>query len=175
MNNLWTQNDIEALTDGYLAGATLKEMAIKFNRSTSAVNKALSRFGIRRDLQVARENIYGVLRDELKGAISRKVVKSLVLYCKRKPQKHQKIKSLSASLTAFHQEYMLSAQAAGTEWVEMHDLLNYLRRHHIVVFEVKDKYFIDHQSFTKEGVLKLVNTYREAENKQPWYVKGVTA
>ncbi len=47
MKKNWSQPEIECLKYAYELGATLQNMALIFNRSVTAVNKALERFGIR--------------------------------------------------------------------------------------------------------------------------------
>lgn len=45
--NPWTQEDIDQLAHHFYAGMSLKAMSCTLNRSTSALSKALTRFGIR--------------------------------------------------------------------------------------------------------------------------------
>ncbi len=47
MKKNWSQPEIECLRYAYELGATLQNMACLFNRSVTAINKALERFGVR--------------------------------------------------------------------------------------------------------------------------------
>jgi hypothetical protein len=49
--NLWTQEEIEKMKLNFLKGKSIKTMARELGRTPTALNKALSRFGIRHQIR----------------------------------------------------------------------------------------------------------------------------
>lgn len=50
----WTEYEIEALRKYFMAELSLREIAMLLNRSITAINKALARFGIRQKRQLSQ-------------------------------------------------------------------------------------------------------------------------
>lgn len=180
MNNLWTNDDILNLKNCYEMGDTLKQMALKTNRTATAVNKALTRFGIR-GRTAQKGSAYRFLRKEFEEADDRRIIKNSYIYAKRKPQVLRKIESLSQKLIAFHKEYIQSSSMESKAWQSIKDVVDYLRTQKKMVFIVKargavkeDVYYIDQKEISAKELLKIANQYRELENKYPLCLKGVS-
>ncbi|MDP3372027.1 MAG: hypothetical protein Q8S21_03965 [Candidatus Paracaedibacteraceae bacterium] len=155
----WTANDIDELKKGFLTGTPLKELAWKMKRTPTALNKALTRFGIRTERPKSEKSLWNDF-----GNSKTPITINPMCAIKRFDKRFRKIQ-----------------KAQTTQWVEMDKVLSVMdaKGHHIYVAEAnKDPrqtlYFVDGKKVTALQVVFLANRYRIEQGKHPFCVEDIT-
>ena len=155
----WTSFDIEQLMKGYLSGTPLKSLAREMDRTPTAVNKALTRFGIRRERSKGPKGIWND-------------------FGKIKPKKP--IDPMTAIRT-FDRKFRKQQKALLNQWVPMDQILDVIdaKGHRIYMVESNQDprrsiYSLDGRRLTALQVVFLANRYRIEQNKAPFYVAEIT-
>lgn len=151
---VWTNEDKDELLNLYIEGHSLKIIARKIDRSTSAINKALHRFKIR---TLAKEHQKQQLACVLLNKSTVRTFQQMVHAYKKQTKNYRR------------------------HWIDMEQALFLLmRKGHVVEKRTKDCQFqdidlrIDGKPFTPEQVSVLINQQREQECMSPLYIKGVS-
>ena len=176
----WTEKERYQLMVAYRVGASLKMMSEILGRSTSAINKALSRHGAR------------PLGSQPRGVRPRTLTKSVTL--KLVKQKIKELESCQNVLEKSDISATYSPQAVRaydalkarprqkrvelSKWVTLEDLTAYLERRG---YPVKLKrqgpqkgYWVRQKFLTPAKLLMFVNEMRAANQKPPFYVDQIT-
>lgn len=201
---VWTPQDIQELSQGYYEGSSLKELSLSLNRSVSALNKALNRFGIRKEknslqakqlenqLQGASKDSMDILLKRSAQIVKKRYYKDKKIYMKRKKQQEssplltpQGIKGktdcldLTQGILEQINHHLIEVEPA--QWVTMPVVVSYLRQQKYFVSLIKTSsnvekllYLINSEAFTSQELLKKANLYRMNQNKSPFYVRGIT-
>ena len=156
----WTADDIEAMKNGFLKGLSIKVIAKELGRSPTALNKALSRFCIRKPRPPIKRTLWNDFgnRKPEKTLTPMEAIKKL----DRRLRRAQKLKEKNV-------------------WVVMDDVLSLLDKHHHTVYLKTKKinpsdseYVCDGKNVTALSLIFLANRYRIESDKAPFYVEGVT-
>lgn len=155
----WTSFDIEQLMKGYLSGTPLKSLAREMNRTPTALNKALTRFGIRRERPKQEKTLWNDFGN-------------------MKPE--TTIHPMTA-IRRFDRKFRKQQKALINEWVPMDQILSVLdaKGHHVYMLESnKDPrrsiYSLDDRKLSALQLVFMANRYRIQQNKAPFYVAEVT-
>jgi transposase len=177
----WTDQDLTHLKIAYRNGASLKMMAEILGRSTTAVNKALSRYGAR------------PLGSQPRGVRPRTLTKPVTLKLVQ-----QKIKELDTcqdtlgnsdisatfnpqAMRAYEalQDHSRQKRVELSKWVTLEDLTIYLKKKGYPIMLKKQGeqkgYWIRQKGFlTPARLLMFVNEMRVENHKPPFYVEQLT-
>ncbi len=152
---VWTNENKDELLNLYIEGHSLKIIARRIGRSTSAINKALHRFKIR---ILAKEHQKQQLACVLLKKSTAKTFQQMVHVYKNQTQNYRR------------------------HWIDMEQALFLLmRKGHVIEKRTKDFQLkeidlrIDGKPFTPEQVSVLINQHRENDQMAPLYIKGVSA
>ena len=155
----WTSFDIEQLMKGYLSGTLLKSLAREMNRTPTALNKALTRFGIRRERPRQEKSLWND-------------------FSNAKPE--QTLNPMTA-IRKFDRKFRKQQKTLINEWVPMDQILSVLdaKGHHVYMLEAnKDPrcsiYSLDDRKLSALQLVFMANRYRIEQNKAPFYVAEVT-
>ena len=189
----WTQADIAKLAKDFYAGVPLKIMGHTMDRSPSALNKALARFGIRAP-KTHHASVHNDFRDKKQHACDIKkkqlLLKRKKLYQKKKENLWrdcaESAKTTIGALQLFHDAYIKAVDSKNVrKWVTMKNVINDLREKGHVVFPVhcvkahqkidgNSLYFLDKEKLTAIEIIMKLNAYREKNGFAPVYVQGIT-
>lgn len=179
----WTDRDRRHLMVAYRSGASLKTMSDLFGRSTSAINKALTRYGARplgsqprgtRPKMVKRPiTAKGVQAriDEFDAKLDKWVCEEQISCFS--PEAIRAYEALQKTATQKQEEPQLS------RWLSKKDFMAYLEQ---MEFPVKIKQVGYHECYcvsdrrplTLSELLVFVNKVRIEDNKPPLYLENVT-
>ena len=155
----WTSFDIEQLLKGFLSGIPLKELARELDRTPTAVNKALTRFGIRRERPKQEKTLWNDFGNA---------------------EKHQSVHPMTA-IRKFDRRFRKQQNALVNTWGPMEQVLSVLdaKGHQIRLLEAnKDPrqsvYSLDGRKLRALQLVFMANRYRIEQNKAPFYVAEVT-
>ena len=152
--NKWTEEHLSYLKMAYLQGFPLKQIALKLNRSVSAINKVLARHNLRTQSKMERlptlprPTIHQLQQKRKLGAHIRK----------------RNTRKLKAFITDHRQEVFL-------EYV-----IYWLKTHSIsVIKSTMDIYYeVDGCPKNEQQILYMANVLREQLQLPLFWVKGVT-
>jgi hypothetical protein len=155
----WTATDIDELKKGFLTGTPLKELAWKMKRTPTALNKALTRFGIRREREKPEKSLWNDFGNS------------------KTPTTINPMRAIKR----FDRRYRKIQKAETTQWVEMDKVLSVMdaKGHRVYVAEAhKDPrqtlYTVDGRKITALQIVFLANRYRISQGKTPFCVEEVT-
>lgn len=155
----WTSFDIEQLMKGYLSGTPLKSLAREMDRTPTAVNKALTRFGIRRERGKEEKAVWNDFGN-------------------KKPEKT--VDPMTA-IRRFDRNFRKQQKALTNQWVPMDQILSVLdaKEHRVYMVESnpdprRSIYSLDGRRLTALQIVFLANRYRIEQNKAPFYVAEIT-
>ena len=155
----WTSFDIEQLMKGYLSGTPLKTLAREMNRTPTALNKALTRFGIRRERPKEEKTLWNDFGN----------------------MKPETTPHPMTAIRRFDRKFRKQQKALLNEWVPMDEILTLLDEHgHCVYMTESNKdprrsiYVLDDHKRTALQLVFMANRYRIQQNKAPFYVAEVT-
>jgi hypothetical protein len=155
----WTPFDIEQLMKGYLSGTSLKELAREINRTPTAVNKALTRFGIRRERSKGEKTLWNDFGNAA----------------------HHLTSNPMTAIKKFDRRFRKQQRALVNKWVPMEQVLNVLdeKNHQVYISEVhkdprRSVYLVDGRKVRALQVVFMANRYRIEQDKAPFYVAEVT-
>ncbi|RZI45699.1 hypothetical protein [Candidatus Finniella inopinata] len=163
----WTDSDIEQMKTAFLQGKTIKDMAKQLGRTPTALNKALSRFGVRRDrkpTKVTAQPCVDWRRYLIPGGQSPNSLDDEAIL-------------LPASLKDSFLSHRLFLKATEPNWVSLKKVITYLERqgHRIQILDADSgDYKIDNKAAKAGALLLLANRLRIEENKPIFLVKEVT-
>ena len=148
----WSATDIAKARSYFLAGASLKNIASELKRSPTAINKALSRFGIR---PISVE----------KGS-KRKAL--------RKRECPHYITAPSFEQRALQDEF--------DNWVSFWKMCNYLEKQKIRFYEVSEfgiqlenrRFRVDAKILSARQLLIMTNKLRAENNLKAFFVRGLS-
>jgi len=155
----WTSLEIEQLTQGFLSGTPLKELARKMDRTPTALNKALTRFGIRRERPKEEKTLWNDFGNA------------------------EKLHTLNpmTAIKKFDRRFRKLQNALVNQWVPMEQVLGVLdsNGHRVYMAQAhKDPreslYALDGRTVTALKIIFLANRYRIAHDQAPFYVAEVT-
>ncbi len=159
----WTEAEIQQIREGYLNGIALKIMAREMGRSPTALNKALTRFGIRPKKRKNKLRLLNLLENSISKVPSKPAPK--------------KIREKSRHLDLYDQDH----------WVPFTDILIYLVDHGHSIFKLKDPhpkikaqyegshnlYAVDGKIMSSQQMLVKANRLRVQENKSPFIIEDL--
>lgn len=153
LNHEWTSKDIHTLKLAFLEGLPIKQIAKHLKRTPTALNKALTRFGIRPKGIKSRKSFLNWA--ETSQALISRVSPS---------SKRKKSKSVDS------------------EWVPFSTILNYLKEngdsiktiHHEGDHADEQRFLIHGRIYTPLQLLLRANKNRKLENAEPFLVEGIT-
>jgi len=148
----WSAADIEKARSYFLAGSSLKNIANELKRTLTAINKALSRFGIR--------------PMSLEKGSKRKV--------SRKRECPHYITAPSFEQRALQDEF--------DNWVSFWKVCNYLEKKKIRFYEVSEfriqlenrKFRVDSKILSARQLLMMTNKLRAENNLKAFFVRGLS-
>lgn len=155
----WTASDIDELKKGFLSGIPLKELAWKMQRTPTALNKALTRFCIRRERPKEEKSLW----NDFGNSKTPKTINPMI------------------AIKRFDRRFRKLQKEATTQWVPMENVLAVMdsKGHHVYVSDTnkdprKTIYSVDDRHITALQVIFLANKYRIAQGKSPFCVQEVT-
>lgn len=151
----WTPQMIEQIRNGFLKGLEIKAIATFVNKTPGAVNKALSRFGIRRSQQVIAFR-----------AKSNRLVNV------------PKEKSVSGADKWF-KKFLKNEME---QWVGFDAVVKYLSTQNVTVVPFKNqssnldnrKFFVGHKQCNASQVLLIANKLRAEQNLSTFFVNNLS-
>lgn len=204
MKKNWTRPEIECLRYIYELGATLQSMAFLFNRSATAVNKALERFGIRPS-GAARSKISRLRAPTPTNAY---LIDQLISFGRRHKislgkinaplfgtdlQKEQKVRPSPGTVLSRNKgraDLILSRafQKNNTNkevWGDIDFLINYLERKGCSIkrlntlnarqlFPSFPEFCLNNEYLTPAQLLVRANEFRRQEGKEPLYITSIS-
>lgn len=187
----WTNEEITLLADEYLKGTRIIDLAVMLNRTPSALNKALHRFGIRKHIprvkplftlskmacKFMKTTSSKGKRGRQKIIYQRKAYPVVKKICEKK--KLEENKTLIAKQMEAIIETQINYQVR--RWVNMSGVLRYLREKNYLVFKTQTEsasevevYHLNGKAYNSMQLVKFANADREARGLSPLYVKGTT-
>ncbi len=151
----WTPQMVEQIRQGFLNGLEIKNMAIAVGKTPCAVNKALSRFGIRR-----ADNL-------LAFRAKNKQVANV-------PKQPSKI--------GIDQWFRKFLNAEMEKWVAFDEVLRYLNKHNIKVLSLNSsslkllnrKFLVGSKQCSPLQILLIANKLRSEQNQRAFFVKNLS-
>lgn len=148
----WSATEISKMRSYFLAGLSMKDIASKLSRSTTAINKALSRFGIRPELP--RQKIVSMSRTKRD------------IQCSLKPP--------SFGRKSLQEEF--------DNWVGFWKLCDYLGQQKVCFYEVsapgtsidRRQFRVGAKILSARQLLMLANKMRMENNLKPFFVRGLS-
>ncbi len=154
----WSSSELKQLTNGYLSGVSIKELARQLDRTPTALNKALTRFGIRHKRKPKRITFWDAF-----GAADLKTY------------------SPQAAIARFDRRYRKYQQELCSRWVPMDQVLSILesKGHAVRLLKAMENpreslYLFDDKPIVALRLVFTANRYRLERNEAPFYVYGVT-
>ncbi len=149
----WSANDINRARSYFLSGLTIKDIARELGRTTTATNKALSRFGIR--CEKPRRN-----------------------YTEIAVQPKEKI-ALTLMAPSFERKAL---RKEFENWVSFWHLCEYLGSQNICLYELSApnielehrQFRVGAQTLSARQLLMLANKIRTHNNMKAFFVKGLS-
>lgn len=164
----WSANDINKARSYFLNGFTVKEIARELGRTTSATNKALSRFGIR----FKKSNRNNTERNDNEIAMQSKEKAGISLMAPSPVR--PSLVAPSFAPEALRKEF--------ENWVSFWRVCEYLGEQNICLYEVSSPNAeVEHRQFKVEAqilsarqLLMLANKIRTENNMRAFFVKGLS-
>lgn len=159
----WSANDINKARSYFLNGFTVKEIARELGRTTSATNKALSRFGIR----FKKSNRNNTERNDNEIATQSKEKAGLSIVT-------PSLVAPSFAPEALRKEF--------ENWVSFWRVCEYLGEQNICLYEVSSpnaeveyrQFRVGAQILSARQLLMLANKIRTENNMRAFFVKGLS-
>jgi len=192
----WGAEDIEFMRQGFLKGEKIKVMARHLNRTPTALNKALTRFGI-------RERRPNICRGDLSGNQEKSSRAKKPANQNKSPDEYKDIELKTATqLQNLLRERQMLIQRTQLRWTPMETVIGYLKKigHNVELkgMEVKNgpqdqpsqdagfcntekvkinrqtQFLLNGKTIDSMQLLMLANKYRLAEEKNVFLVPDVT-
>lgn len=155
---MWSSSELKQLTNGYLSGVSIKELARRLNRTPTALNKALTRFGIRHQRKPKRITFWNAFGDA-----------DLKTY------------SPQTAIARFDRRYRKHQRELCSRWVPMDQVVSILesKGHIVQLLKAMENprqslYLFDGKPLPALRLVFIANRYRLERNEGPFYVHGVT-
>ncbi|NBT85884.1 MAG: hypothetical protein EBT45_05245 [Alphaproteobacteria bacterium] len=181
-NRPWTEQELKQVETEYLKGEKIKAIAYRLERSTSSLNKILSRYGIRNlKTQIAMKK--GYVEWDPRANYCEAKLPPIIEYQSLKPRKC----SLENQLSCPPKELKKIKKSKGDNpWVSLRDVVDYIKSKGIRIEalrlsenEISTTYdgatfFLDHKPSSPLKVVLFANKLRLEEGKQTFLTEEVT-
>lgn len=179
----WTEQERRQLMLAYRSGASLKTMSDLFGRSTTAINKALTRFGARPIGSQPR----GVRPKTKSRPITLKAVKERIEEFEASQDYLEEDKedvlfspeAVRAYEVLQDDDYCQRKEKQLSKWITKQDLINYLKESKLPITVNKigsdERYDLPRNKFLSlSDLLVFVNKARIEDDKTPFFLEEVT-
>lgn len=151
----WTPQMVEQIRQGFLNGLEIKSMATAVGKTPCAVNKALSRFGIRR----------------ANNLITFRAKNKQLTNIPRQPSK-----------IGIDQWFRKFLNTEMEKWVEFDEVLRYLSKQNIKVFSLNSnslkllnrKFLVGSKQCSPLQIILIANKLRSEQNQRAFFVKNLS-
>jgi hypothetical protein len=142
----WKNNEIEILKNKFLEGKSIKEISKEMGRTPTALNKAVSRFGIRQSRSYKPKSTS-------RNSIDNLFTNSDKIIFKSKVREENKWVDINKVVNYLHKKGI---------FVNKNDI------------DTKDLYFLDSKPLLASQLVLKANRLRVEENKKIFLVDGIT-
>lgn len=181
--NEWTQKDITRLAQGFYEGQSLKNLSSSLNRTPSALNKALTRFGIRqkKPKKTSQNGDNKGKKFDLDMAFTAKKQNKISMRTSLQENAKKHKVPFNKAVQSLYQEHLQAKKDHKIQWITLSEVVQFLlKKGHVIFVESKSQnngeiyYYCEGKHLRPYELVIKMNQYRCEEKKQTLYVKEIT-